>query len=416
MGEHLEERASERLRGALNQPLQRGYHQGCHQRGTQGVGKNAYNVKTLMGNWREEQSDVRFSSRRPLILSDDERKLNEHRTCIMAQAGTDSVHLRRDHTHKDSQPNMVTLVNKEHTNFPGHQPAVDPHLKNNKFDQWGTETTVQFKSPALADGPAPPRVHGKGMAPGDKETGVIQRVRGVLLARGGGTGFRGIRRSLKVMDSNGNNQLSVEELREGLEMFGVSLTTAEFGVVFSYFDKDKSGSITLTEFLAGVRGQMNDRRLRLVRQAYKLLDRNLDGRVLMDDIRALYDASRHPQVLRGEATEDEVLQVFISSWDSDGDSEITMKEFVEYYNDISAGIDNEQYFELMIRNAWHMSGGQGAAANTSCRRVLVTHRNGKQTVEEIKNDLGIGPRDLDKMRENLANQGITDTIRIDVTG
>ena len=47
-------------------------------------------------------------------------------------------------------------------------------------------------------------------------------------------------------------------------------------------------------------------------------------------------------------------------------------------------IDNDDYFELMVRNAWHLSGGEGWSENTSCRRVLVTHTDGRQTVEEIK--------------------------------
>jgi hypothetical protein len=78
----------------------------------------------------------------------------------------------------------------------------------------------------------------------------------------------------------------------------------------------------------------------------------------------------------------------------------------------------------MIRNAWHISGGdytiyitwyipkliydiiigEGWCANSSCRRVLVTHRDGRQTVEEIKNDLGIGANDKEAMIANLRAQ------------
>ena len=102
------------------------------------------------------------------------------------------------------------------------------------------------------------------------------------------------------------------------------------------------------------------------------------------------------------------------------------------------GIGNDDYFELMIRNAWHLSGGEGWCENTSCRspcapppqrppdadvrsrdrccsltryclgfalrRVLVTHTHGGQTVQEIKNDLGIGPHDVEKMKANLEAQ------------
>ena len=36
---------------------------------------------------------------------------------------------------------------------------------------------------------------------------------------------------------------------------------------------------------------------------------------------------------------------------------VTREEFEEYYNNISASIDNDQYFELMINNAWKMNEG-----------------------------------------------------------
>ena len=70
---------------------------------------------------------------------------------------------------------------------------------------------------------------------------------------------------------------------------------------------------------------------------------------------------------------------------------------------MSSSIDNDDYFELMIRNAWHISGGEGWCANSSNARVLVTHADGRQSVEEIKNDLGVK---ADQYSQNLRDQGI----------
>lgn len=36
------------------------------------------------------------------------------------------------------------------------------------------------------------------------------------------------------------------------------------------------------------------------------------------------------------------------------DSKVTMDEFLEYYRNVGASIDNDEYFALMITNAWNL--------------------------------------------------------------
>ncbi len=36
---------------------------------------------------------------------------------------------------------------------------------------------------------------------------------------------------------------------------------------------------------------------------------------------------------------------------------VTKEEFEEYYNNISASIDNDEYFTLMMNNAWKINDG-----------------------------------------------------------
>ena len=60
----------------------------------------------------------------------------------------------------------------------------------------------------------------------------------------------------------------------------------------------------------------------------------------------------------------------------------------------------------MIRNTWHISGGTGWCANSANRRVLVTHSDGSQSVEEITHDLGVKADDKDEMVKRLKAQGI----------
>jgi hypothetical protein len=102
-----------------------------------------------------------------------------------------------------------------------------------------------------------------------------------------------------------------------------------------------------------------------------------------------------------------VLREFLDTFDVGGevDGKVTRQEFMNYYHNLSASIDNEDYFELMIRNAWHISGGEGQAANTANRRVLVTGSDGRQYVEEIQHDLGLKSDDNEGSMKRLRAQG-----------
>merc|ERR1719327_968879 len=112
-------------------------------------------------------------------------------------------------------------------------------------------------------------------------------------------------------------------------------------------------------------------------------------------------------------SEDEALEHMLEQFeDGKRDGKVTKDEFLKYYQGVSASIDEDDYFELMIRNAWHMSGGKGWCANTTCLRVLVIHQDDSQTVEEVKNDLGIDKKNRADVIKRLTNQGITDIVDI----
>lgn len=161
--------------------------------------------------------------------------------------------------------------------------------------------------------------------------------------------------------------------------------------------------------MATLQGELNDRRQQLVLAAFKVFDADGSGVIELNDIQQRYNADRHPAVLSGEKTKDEVFREFLDTFDGgEKDGKVFPNEFIRYYANVSASIDDDDYFELMIRNAWHMSGGEGWSANTTCRRVLVTHADGRQTVEEVKNDIGISATNVEAIRANLQAQGIDD--------
>ena len=162
---------------------------------------------------------------------------------------------------------------------------------------------------------------------------------------------------------------------------------------------------------------MTKRRTALVHMAFDRLDSDGNGIIDGHEVGNCYDASMHPEVISGRKTAEEVLREFLTTFDVGGevDGKVTRDEFTNYYANLSASIDNDDYFELMIRNAWHISGGEGQAANSANLRVLVTHGDGRQTIEEVRNDLGLRTDDRAGIIARLRAQGI-DVISIDTKG
>jgi len=128
--------------------------------------------------------------------------------------------------------------------------------------------------------------------------------------------------------------------------------------LFSVFDRDGSGGIDYNEFLRAVRGDMSASRKALVERAFHLIDKTGDGILAIEDIKGTYNAKNHPDVRMGKKTEDEVLGEFLSTFETHHsitkggaglDQRVDIDEFMEYYNNISASIDDDRYFDLMMK-------------------------------------------------------------------
>lgn len=157
-----------------------------------------------------------------------------------------------------------------------------------------------------------------------------------------------------------------------------------------------------------LQGVLNDRRKAIVQLAFEVLDADRSGAIDIRDLIGRYNASAHPDYRAGKRTEQEILQDFLLNFQvgREKDAVVTRQEFEEYYANLSASIDDDDYFELVIRNAWHISGGEGWCENSTNRRVLVRHADGRETVEELRNDIGISRKDTDKMVDKLRAQGV----------
>uniref|UniRef100_T1J5A4 EF-hand domain-containing protein n=1 Tax=Strigamia maritima TaxID=126957 RepID=T1J5A4_STRMM len=185
-------------------------------------------------------------------------------------------------------------------------------------------------------------------------TDPVEKLRYQCLQRGA-CGIAGLGRAFRIMDDNADRKLDKSELLKGCHDYGLELEASEVDGVFKLLDKDESGSIDFDEFLVALRPPMSQPRVDLVAAAFKKLDKTGDGVITTDDLRGVYNVKSNPKFVNGEMTQEQIFRQFLDNFDSkDKDGVVTSEEFLNYYAGVSASVDSDVYFDLMMRNAWKL--------------------------------------------------------------
>ena len=177
----------------------------------------------------------------------------------------------------------------------------------------------------------------------------------------GGRGIIGLARTFKIFDDNNNKSLDFNEFQKAVKDYAVDLSKDEIKEIFDLFDRDGSGTIDYDEFLRQIRGEMNEKRKNIVLQAFDKLDLDKSGIVELNEIKSLYNVKNNKEVLSGKKTEEDIYGEFIETFETHHnikkgvrDKRVSREEFLEYYNNISMSIDDDDYFIEMIKNAWKL--------------------------------------------------------------
>ena len=205
----------------------------------------------------------------------------------------------------------------------------------------------------------------------------------------GSTSLISLMRLFKLNDINNTKDLEFYEFSKSLHEFETELSDEEILNLFSYFDKDNTGVINYLNFINAIRGPMNQKRILILKEAFKKLDLDKGGQVEIGEIKTQFNAKNDKDVKSGEKTEEEVYTEFVDTFQMNHDNRVgprnkrvTLDEFIDYYNFISMGIEDDAYFISLIQNSWKLNpyykynqNGQNDLTNINLNEISYTHGN-----------------------------------------
>ena len=122
-----------------------------------------------------------------------------------------------------------------------------------------------------------------------------------------------------------------------------------------YYDVNGDGNISYDEFLGGLKDELSERRLNMVKKAFSMLDKSGNGEITVSDIEGIYDVSSNAQFLEGSKTKEQVLTDFLENFEGargNRDGKVTFAEFCEYYGDLGMSTPSDEYFVKMMESTW----------------------------------------------------------------
>ena len=234
------------------------------------------------------------------------------------------------------------------------QTSVDMPLKNNNkiYDSFVSQTQQKQQFPT----PLPTS------AQEQQRQLLLHKFRQMLNTRGV-RGFVSLKRQFKLIDSTNSDLLTLNEFLQAFDDLKITnLQSGELAMVFQIYDVKQVGKILYEQFLIDLLTPLQPSRLALVKDAFKHIDTNNDGLLSLDEIKAKFDPTRHPDVLSKKKSLDEArfdfLNLFTTLHSANNNFKdqraVSESDFVDYHTYLNTQIERECDFKKLVVGVWNM--------------------------------------------------------------
>ena len=208
-------------------------------------------------------------------------------------------------------------------------------------------------------------------------------------------GICSIARNFRIIDENNSQTIDFYEFKQVCNMYNFGLDDNQLKMIFANFDTENTGEIDYDEFIRTIRGEMNEFRQSLVQKVFDKLDNKKTGEISFKELNNNYNVRNHPDVLSGKINEEEALKEFMDTFQetynylcgTETNNIITIEEFMEYYENVSMTIDEDEYFEYLLNNTWDL--GLDVKYKNEIEQQNIKENVEEKNIEEPKEDFNV---------------------------
>ena len=223
-------------------------------------------------------------------------------------------------------------------------------------------------------------------------------------------------KNLKKRELN-NSQISINDLYNLFQDMRINIPYNEIKILFNYTNKNDSDIIPTEQLINIIKGTLEEQRKLYIVEVFSNLDKEQTGKVQIDTLKNLFNAKKHPEVINGTKSQEEVFEQFCNSLDLyceisniPKNGELSFENFVDYYTGISASIPDEVYFEDMINGVWNNINNINNKNNqeTNYSNNNINNNNCSSNDTNMKYNMnsilmGISPNDRNNNQNNGTN-------------
>ena len=206
---------------------------------------------------------------------------------------------------------------------------------------------------------------------------------------------------IKGKENKLKETISYEDLCNSILESNILLNMDLIRDFFSILDLCELNSISTNELLRLIRGNINENRKNLITEQFNNINIKNEQWVNTIYLKSIYNSKEHPEVILGRKNENEIFTEFNYTLDiflniKKRENKINYKDFIEYYIPISSSIDNDNYFENMIKGVWNIYNPYNNKLNLNYYKPHIIS-------EKNNNNLRYGFNDIENCNNNNFN-------------